>query len=303
MTANTISRPSKDDRLSLIDHLAGWITWPRFIFAVTMIFFLTTILFPFYWMVSSSFKTYAEIGGREPTYIPGALRWEAYQELFDYWNFGANILNSVKVAVPTAIIAVILSTMGAYAVARLHFRGKELMLNGILIVYLFPGILLIIPLFAMVARIGARIGFEVQDNLAVLVITYLAQTLPVALYMLANYFRTIPAEIEQAGLIDGCSRASVIWRITLPLSIPALVSVAIYTFMIAWNEFLYALVFLNSRDLFTMPIKINTIFNDPDPRPHVVMAASTIMTLPVVTLFLALERFLEEGLTAGGVKG
>jgi multiple sugar transport system permease protein len=303
MTANTISRSSKDDRLSLIEHLAGWITWPRFIFAVTLVLFLTTILFPFYWMVSSSFKTYAEIGGREPTYIPSALRWEAYQELFDYWNFGANILNSVKVAVPTAIIAVILSTMGAYAVARLHFRGKDLMLNGILIVYLFPGILLIIPLFAMVARIGARIGFDVQDNLPVLVVTYLAQTLPVALYMLANYFRTIPAEIEQAGLIDGCSRASVIWRITLPLSVPALVSVAIYTFMIAWNEFLYALVFLNSRDLFTMPIKINTIFNDPDPRPHVVMAASTIMTLPVVILFLALERFLEEGLTAGGVKG
>jgi multiple sugar transport system permease protein len=303
MTANTISRSSRDDRLSLIDHLAGWITWPRFIFAVTLVLFLTTILFPFYWMVSSSFKTYAEIGGREPVYIPSALRWEAYQELFDYWNFGINILNSVKVAIPTAIIAVILSTMGAYAVARLHFRGKDLMLNGILIVYLFPGILLIIPLFAMVARIGARIGFEVQDNLPVLIVTYLAQTLPVALYMLANYFRTIPAEIEQAGLIDGCSRASVIWRITLPLSIPALVSVAIYTFMIAWNEFLYALVFLNSRDLFTMPIKINTIFNDPDPRPHVVMAASTIMTLPVVILFLALERFLEEGLTAGGVKG
>jgi len=289
--------------LSLIDRLAQWINWPRFIFAVTMIFFLTSILFPFYWMVSSSFKTYAEIGGREPVYIPSALRPEAYLELFDFWNFGANIVNSLKISIPTAIIAVILSTLGAYAVARLHFRGKNVMLNGILIVYLFPGILLIIPLFAMVSQIGASIGFDVQDNLLVLVLTYLAQTLPVALYMLANYFRTIPAEIEQAALIDGCSRTSVIWRITLPLAIPALVSVAIYTFMIAWNEFLYALVFLNSRDLFTMPIKINTIFNDPSPRPHVVMAASTIMTMPVVALFLALERFLEEGLTAGGVKG
>jgi multiple sugar transport system permease protein len=304
---------AKSDRLTLIDHLAQWITWPRFIFAVTLTFFLTSILFPFYWMASSSFKTYAEIGGREPVYIPSALRLDAYRQLFDptvevsrtssFENFGLNILNSVQVAVPTAVIAVILSTLGAYAVSRLHFRGKELMLNGVLIVYLFPGILLIIPLFAMVARIGARIGFEVQDNLPVLILTYLAQTLPVALYMLANYFRTIPSEIEQAGLIDGCSRVSVIWRITLPLAIPALVSVAIYTFMIAWNEFLYALVFLNSREMFTMPIKINTIFNDPTPRPHVVMAASTIMTLPVVTLFLALERFLTEGLTAGGVKG
>jgi multiple sugar transport system permease protein len=292
-----------DENLNLIDHLARWINWPRFIFAVVLIFFLTSILFPFYWMVSSSFKSYAEIGAREPVYIPAALRPDAYQELFGYWKFGTNILNSMKVAIPTALIAVILSTLGAYAVARLHFRGKELMLNGILIVYLFPGILLIIPLFAMVSQIGAQIGFDVQDNLPVLILTYLAQTLPVALYMLANYFRTIPSEIEQAGLIDGCSRVEVIWRITLPLAIPALVSVAIYTFMIAWNEFLYALVFLNSRDMFTMPIKINTIFNDPSPRPHVVMAASTIMTIPVVTLFLALERFLEEGLTAGGVKG
>jgi multiple sugar transport system permease protein len=170
-------------------------------------------------------------------------------------------------------------------------------------VYLVPGVLLIIPLFAMLANIGDRLGFEVQDNLSILVFTYLAQTLPVALYMLTNYFRTIPDEIEQAALIDGCNRLQVIWRVTLPLAIPAMVSVFIYTFMIAWNEFLYALVFLNSRDVFTMPIKVNTIFTDPSPRPHVVMAASTIMTIPVVILFLTMQKFLEKGLTAGGVKG
>ena len=295
-------------RLNLIDRLARSFTWPRFVFALVLTFFLTSILFPFYWMASSSFKTYAEIGGREAVYVPSALRLDAYKELFDpnhpnFWDFGNNILNSIKVAIPTAIIAVILSTLGAYAIARLRFRGKNTLLNGVLLVYLFPGVLLIIPLFAMIAKIGGRLGFEVQDNLPVLIITYLAQTLPVALYMLANYFRTIPAEIEQAGLIDGCSRSGVIWRITLPLSIPALVSVSIYTFMIAWNEFLYALVFLNSREMFTMPIKISMIFNDPTPRPHVVMAASTVMTIPVVILFLALERFLTEGLTAGGIKG
>lgn len=305
---NNRSRASKGNRLNLIDRLAQSITWPRFIFALILMFFLTSILFPFYWMVSSSFKNYAEIGSRQAVYVPGALRLDAYKELFDpnhphYWNFGSNILNSLQVAVPTAIIAVILSTLGAYAIARLRFRGKGFLLNGILLVYLFPGVLLIIPLFAMIARIGSTLGFGVQDNLPILIITYLAQTLPVALYMLANYFRTIPAEIEQAGLIDGCSRSGVIWRITLPLSVPALVSVAIYTFMIAWNEFLYALVFLNSQDMFTMPIKISMIFNDPTPRLHVVMAASTVMTIPVVILFLALERFLAEGLTAGGVKG
>lgn len=296
------------ERLNFIERTARWLTWRRFIFALSLLMFLITILFPFYWMVSSSFKTRAEIGGREPVYVPESLRLEAYEELFDpahpsYQEFGRNVLNSMIVAIPTALIAVILSTLGAYAIARLRFKGKNFLLNGILMIYLFPGVLLIIPLFAMVARIGTFLGFDVQDNLPVLILTYLAQTLPVALYMLTNYFRTIPSEIEQAGLIDGCSRMQVIWRITLPLAIPALVSVAIYTFMIAWNEFLYALVFLNDHNMFTMPIKINAIYNDPSPRPHVVMAASTIMTLPVVFLFLALERFLAEGLAAGGVKG
>jgi len=295
-------------RLSLIGHLARHLTWGRIAFYLAMTFFLTGILFPFYWMVSSSFKTQAEIGGRHPVYVPSALNLEAYKELFDpahpsFQNFGANIVNSLKVSLPTALVAVVLSVLGSYAIARLRFRGKEVLLNSILMVYLLPGVLLIIPLFSMMANLGDRIGFNVQDNLGVLIVTYLAQTLPVALYMLTNYFRTIPDEIEQAALIDGCNRLEVIWRITLPLAVPALISVFIYTFMIAWNEFLYALVFLNSRELFTMPIKVNTIFSDPSPRPHVVMAASTIMTIPVVILFLALERFLEEGLTAGAVKG
>lgn len=296
------------NRMNLIQHMAKRFSLRKLIFLLVLTFFLTSILFPFYWMVSSSFKTQAEIGSRRPVYVPSALRLDAYRELFDpshpsFQNFGLNIINSLKVSLPTALIAVILSVLGAYAIARLKFKGKDLLLNGILMVYLLPGVLLIIPLFSMLANLGDRLGFNVQDNLPALTITYLAQTLPVAMYMLTNYFRTIPDEIEQAALIDGCSRPGVIWRVTLPLAIPALVSVFIYTFMIAWNEFLYALVFLNDRTLFTMPIKVNTIFNDPSPRPHVVMAASTIMTIPVVTLFLALERFLAEGLTSGSVKG
>ncbi|GAK58568.1 binding-protein-dependent transport systems inner membrane component [Candidatus Vecturithrix granuli] len=296
------------EKRTLIEHLTLWFTWRRLIFTLLMTFFLVSILFPFYWMVSSSFKSYQEIGGRKPVYIPAKLRLDAFRELFDpsskqFQNFQVNIINTLKVSIPTALIAVILSVFGAYSVARLSFIGKEFLLNSILLVYMFPGVLLIIPLFAMLSNIGAHLGFVVQDNLWLLVITYLAQTLPVALYMLTNYFRTIPDEIEQAALIDGCTRLQVIWRVTMPLAVPALVSVGIYTFMIAWNEFLYALVFLNSRELFTMPIKINTIFNDPTPRPHVVMAASTIMTIPIITLFLIMQRFLEEGLTAGGVKG
>ena len=253
-------------KLNLIDHLARRMSWPRFLFALGLIVFLTTIVFPFYWMVSSSFKSGAEIAARAPVFVPGELRWDSYRELFDanrehFQDFGENIVNSIKVSVPTAIIAVMLSTLGAYAIVRLQFKGKNVMLNSILMIYLFPGVLLIIPLFAMLSQISLWLVVEVQDNLSILILTYLAQTLPVALYMLSNYFRTIPSEMEQAALIDGCTRFQVIWRIVLPLAVPALISVGIYTFMIAWNEFLYAFVFLNDHNLFTIPIKINTIFN------------------------------------------
>ncbi len=296
------------EKMSPIDRMGRWLTWRRFILLMALSMFLMVIIFPCYWMISSSFKSEAEIGGREPVYIPAELRLDAYKELFDpdhasFWNFARSVVNSLIISIPTALIAVILSALGAYAIARLAFRGKNIMLNGILMIYLFPGVLIIIPLFAMVANLGRAFGFEVQDNLVVLLVLYLAQTLPVALYMLVNYFRTIPDEIEQAGLIDGCSRTGVIWRITLPLAVPALISVGIYAFMIAWNEFLYAFVFLNSREMFTMPIIINTIDGAPSPRPHVVMAASSIMTLPVIFLFLGMERYLTEGLASGGVKG
>jgi multiple sugar transport system permease protein len=299
---------SSQQKQSFLDHLARSLSWEKFFFALSLFIFLAMILFPFYWMVSSSFKARSEIGGRSPTYIPSEWRWDAYEELFNpevehFQDFAVNIRNSIFVAVPTAILTVVLSTLGAYAVARLHFKGKEWMINSVLIVYLFPAVLLIIPLFAMLSTVSDLLNIQVQDNLGILIFTYLAQTLPVAIYMLTSYFRTIPEEIEQAAQIDGCTRFEVIWRVTLPLSIPAIVTVGLYTFMIAWNELLYALIFLNDRGLFTMPIKINTIFNDPSNRLNTVMAASTIMTLPVIILFLAFERFLEQGLTAGGVKG
>ena len=134
MTANSSVRSSSGKPMNVIDYVASWINWPRFIFALVLLFFLVSILFPFYWMVSSSFKSYAEIGGRQPVYIPAALRPDAFQELFDpnhpsFQNFGANIVNSLLVAIPTSIIAVILSTLGAYAIARLTFRGYRPDLN------------------------------------------------------------------------------------------------------------------------------------------------------------------------------
>ncbi len=138
------------EKNNFLDLMAKRFSLQGFIFAITLTFFLVSILFPFYWMVTSSFKTRAEIGGREPVYVPAALRLEAYSELLDpenesFQNFGVNILNTIKVAIPTAAIAIVLAVFGSYAIARLKFKGKNLMVNAILIVYLFPGILLIIP--------------------------------------------------------------------------------------------------------------------------------------------------------------
>lgn len=280
-----------------------WFAPERIGLVVVLALFLFVVLFPFYWMIVSSSKTVVEISGRSPTFWPAHWTLEAYRLLFEDLEFGVNIRISLVVATTTAVLAVMLAALGAYAVARLRFAGKSLMLNTILLVYLLPGVLLIIPLFAMLSQVGRWLDVEIADNLPVLILTYLAQTLPVALYMLASYFRTVPEEIEEAALIDGSSRFGVIWRITLPLSVPAMAAVGIYTFMIAWNEFLYAYIFLNDRELFTLPIKLLSISQQLNTRWDVVMAASAVMTIPVIALFLVFERFLEQGLVAGGVKG
>ncbi len=259
--------------------------------------FLIVILFPFYWMIISSMKGFSELFAYPPRFLPESFNLSAYWRVLFEQGFTQYLKNSFYVASFTAILNLILACLGAYAIARLRFKGKVMMMRTILLVYMFPGILLIIPLFTMLSKIGFI------DNLNGLILTYLAQTLPVSLYMLAAYFRTIPEEIEEAGLIDGCSRLGVITKITLPLSVPAMASVGIFTFMIAWNEFLYALVFLYDSNKFTMPLGLVRLYTSYQTSWDEVMAASVIITIPIVVLFLIFEKYLQQGLTAGGVKG
>jgi len=259
--------------------------------------FLVVILFPFYWMIISSMKGFSELFAYPPRFLPESFNLSAYWRVLFEQGFTQYLKNSFYVASFTAILNLILACLGAYAIARLRFKGKVMMMRSILLVYMFPGILLIIPLFTMLSKIGFI------DNLNGLILTYLAQTLPVSLYMLSAYFRTIPEEIEEAGLIDGCSRLEVITKITLPLSVPAMASVGIFTFMIAWNEFLYALVFLYDSNKFTMPLGLVRLYTSYQTSWDEVMAASVIITIPIVVLFLTFEKYLQQGLTAGGVKG
>jgi multiple sugar transport system permease protein len=271
----------------------------RILRIVGLIFFFIIVAFPFYWMIVSSFKSLEEILLRPANLWLDIQKidFSAYYEVLFKHGFLRYIANSVFVSIVTVALSVTLATVGGYAVTRLHFRGQALMSYSILIIYMFPAIVLVIPLYVVFSHLGLR------DSMHVLILVYLAQTLPVALYMLRSYFKNLPVEIEYAGLIDGCSRMGVIWRIIIPLSAPALASVALYTFMIAWNEFLFAFMFLDTPEKFTLSRGVVQLAGSVHLSKQLVMAASVMVTIPILLLFLFFERHLVRGLTAGAMKG
>jgi multiple sugar transport system permease protein len=272
---------------------------------VSLAFFVFITAFPLVYMISLSFKDIGKILQNPSDFLPSwdeISGFETYRSVLRDEGEGGHgflgfIRNSAIVALATVIITVTLSTLAAYAAARLNFFGKRQISAVIVLVYLFPAIVLAIPLFVVFSRIG------LQDSLAGLSIVYLAQTIPVALYMLRTYFETVPREIEEAAMVDGCNRLTVIRRVTLPLSAPAIASVSLYVFMIAWNEFLFAFLFLQAdRDKWTLPLGLQQL-DTAEVAKTVLMAGSVLISLPIIILFFVAERFLTEGLTAGGVKG
>ncbi len=271
----------------------------RVLRVVGLLIFIIVVAFPFYWMIVSSLKSLEEIL-MNPANLGldmGKMDFRAYYEVLFEHGFLRYISNSVYVSIITVLLSVTLATVGGYAVTRLRFRGRGFMSTSILLIYMFPAIVLVIPLYVIFSRMGLR------DSIHVLILVYLAQTLPVALYMLRSYFQTLPAEMEEAGLIDGCSRLGVIWRIVIPLSAPALASVALYTFMIAWNEFLFAFMFLDTPEKFTLSRGVVQLESSVHLSKQLVMAASVMVTIPILVLFLFFERRLVGGLTAGAMKG
>ena len=266
---------------------------------VGILFFVLMVAFPFYWMIASSLRPLEEIL-MNPANLGLDFRKidlsAYYNVLFDH-GFVRYILNSLYVSIITVALSVALATVGGYAVTRLRFRGQSFMSYSILIIYMFPAIVLVIPLYVIFSHMGLR------DSVNVLILVYLAQTLPVALYMLRSYFKTLPLEMENAGLIDGCTRFGVIWRIIIPLSAPALASVGLYTFMIAWNEFLFAFMFLDTPDKFTLSRGVVQLAGSVHLSKQLVMAASVLVTLPILFLFLFFERYLVRGMTSGAMKG
>lgn len=272
----------------------------RFLTGFGYIFFTAIVLIPFYVMVMTSLKSQSALLQNPLDFSLdlskgwGLLR--SYQELFTQFNFGTYLLNSFLISVMTVFVTLLFSVPGAYAVARLRFKGRAAFSRSILLIYMVPMIVLALPIYIAFSMTGLR------NSLFGIVLIYPVTTIPVALYMLQGYFRGLPSEIEEAGLMDGLSRLAVIWKITLPLALPALASVSLYVFMIAWNEFLLAFMLLDDPSTFTLTRGIASLNSSEIPRQHL-MAGAVIATVPIMALFLGLERFMTKGLTAGSVKG
>ena len=272
----------------------------RFLTGFGYIFFTAIVLIPFYVMVMTSLKNQSELIQNPLDFSvdlsKGADLFRSYDELFTQFNFGTYLFNSFFISVLTVFITLAFAIPGAYAVARLRFRGQAAFSRSILLIYMVPMIVLALPIYIAFSMTGLRNSFWG------IVMIYPVTTIPVALYMLQGYFRGLPAEVEEAGLMDGLSRLAVIWKITLPLSLPALASVSLYVFMIAWNEFLLAFMLLDDPSKFTLTRGIASLNSSEIPRQHL-MAGSVIATVPIMVIFLGLERFMTKGLTAGSVKG
>ncbi|WP_052515507.1 carbohydrate ABC transporter permease [Dethiosulfatarculus sandiegensis] len=262
-------------------------------------FFTILVGFPFYWMLVSSLKPLQEILMNPSNLLLdlGRISLTAYTQVLFEHGFLRYLLNSAFISLATVLLTLVLATLGGYAVTRLGFRGKKTLSGGILAIYMLPAIVLVIPLYVLLTKLG------LHDSLPALVMVYLAQTLPVALYMLRSYFLTLPVELEYAAMIDGCTRLQIIRRIILPLAAPALASVALYTFMIAWNEFLFAFMLLDTPEKFTLSRGVVQLAESVHLSKQLVMAASVMTTVPIMVLFLMFERFLIQGLTKGAVKG
>jgi multiple sugar transport system permease protein len=273
----------------------------RLFWGLGLVIFILIVIAPFYVMVMTSLKSQQSLLANPLDLsinmdVGVTVLFRSYIELFTEYNFGLLLMNSSLVSVSTVLITLLFSIPGAYAVAKLQFPGRNLLSGSVLLIYLIPAIILVIPLYAVFSQLGLR------NSLIGLCMVYPATTIPVALYMFQGYFAGLPSELDDAGLMDGLTRWQIILKIAVPLSKPAIASVALYVFMIAWNEFLFAFMFLDDIKLFTLSRGIVSLNSSEVPREHL-MAGAVIATIPVLLLFLWFEKFLVSGLTSGSVKG
>ncbi|MBG0566529.1 ABC transporter permease [Actinoplanes aureus] len=258
---------------------------------------LAFVLFPMYWIAVTAFKSEGQVVMREHDLWPTPWTLEQFSALFANQPFGRWYLNTLLVSAASTTVALLCAVLGGYALARLRFRGAQGFTVTVLLTYVMPGALLFIPLYQLLIEV------RLTDSLWSLVLTYPTFTLPFATWLLAGYFASIPADLEDAALVDGCSRVQAFGRVVLPLAKPGLLAVALFTLTNAWNEFLFAFVFVTKDEYKTLPVGMQSmIAGDVVPQGQLA-AASLLVSIPVVVMYAFGQRFLTEGLTAGAVKG
>jgi multiple sugar transport system permease protein len=258
---------------------------------------LLMVLFPFYWMTITSFKSETQMRSLVSMFWPSPLVLENYEQLLRKTNFTSWFTNSAIVAVSSTLLATAVGTIGAYALARLRFRGRAFMSSATLITYLVPPSILFIPLYAQIRTLG------LSDSLAGLIAAYPSFTVPFVTWLLMGYFESIPVELEESAMIDGATRFGAFRRIILPLAAPGVLAAALYAFTQAWNEFLYALVFITDVKQRTLPVGLSSFITGDVYGWGYLMAGAVLTTVPVIIVYIYLQKYMVEGLTAGSVKG
>jgi multiple sugar transport system permease protein len=264
---------------------------------VLLAIYLVVVTFPFYYMALTSLRTQKDVYDRERMLTPANLTLENYRIVLGSTGMRTWLANSTIVAFGSTTIAVIIGVLAAYGLARLRFRGAQTLARSVLFMYLVPGSLLFIPLFLIISNL------RLLNTLWALIISYQTFNVPFCTWLLLGYFRTLPEELEDAARIDGCSRLGVLGRIVLPLAAPGIVTAFIFGFTNSWNEFLFAVVMAQRTELRTIPAGLYSFQVGDVLLWGQLMAAALIATLPVVLLFMLVQRFVVQGLTVGAVKG
>uniref|UniRef100_A0AAU3H3G0 Carbohydrate ABC transporter permease n=1 Tax=Streptomyces sp. NBC_01401 TaxID=2903854 RepID=A0AAU3H3G0_9ACTN len=271
--------------------------WARRVFLTLLAGF---VILPVYVMISSSLKPLEDVSGKFQ-WIPTGLTIRPY---FDIWGtvpLGRYFVNSLIVAGSATVLSVIIAVFAAYAVSRYTFRGKRVFTVTVLSTQMFPGILFLLPLFLIYVNIGEATGIALFGSRGGLILTYLTFSLPFSIWMLIGYFESVPRELDEAAMVDGCGPLKALFRVVVPAAIPGIVAVAVYAFMTAWGEVLFASV-MTTETTRTLAVGLQGYSTQNDVYWNQIMAASLVVSIPVVAGFLLLQRYLVAGLTAGAVK-
>lgn len=253
-------------------------------------------VFPLLWMIATSLKSYADVYVFPPHYLPEHLNFGFYRQVTQETPFFGYMLNSLIVASSATCFSVLFGAMAGWSLARARFRGRDAVLRSVLLAYLLPQILIVIPFFGFLSYVG------LANTYTALIIAYTTLTFPFSTWLLTDYFKSIPNEIEEQGKIDGASNLTIFFRLVLPLAAPGLVVAAIFAFINSWNEFLYGLIILGTGDKQVLTVGLYNFVGGENAQWGPMMAATTLTMIPTLVLFLAVQRRLVGGLTAGAVK-